>query len=56
MGKVSQAHDAIDYHIDAIMDYKYVDCASIAKWVFVAVDCINSTGAPFLFLHLMHWE
>ena len=46
LGKVSQAHDAIDYHIDAIMDYKYVDSASIAKAGFyVVVDCINSTGA-----------
>jgi phosphomannomutase len=46
LGEVTEASDAISYHIGAILDHAFVDKASIAEAGFnVVVDCINSTGA-----------
>ncbi len=45
-GTYSKATDAIAYHIEAICALELVDVEAIRKRdLFVAVDCINSTGA-----------
>ncbi|HRG66298.1 MAG TPA: phosphoglucosamine mutase, partial [Saprospiraceae bacterium] len=46
LGSVIQAHDAYDFHIQAILAHRLVDVAAITASQFhVVVDCINSTGA-----------
>ncbi|MBL0082273.1 MAG: phosphoglucosamine mutase [Saprospiraceae bacterium] len=46
LGSVTQAHDAYDYHIQAILAHRLVDVPAITASQFhVVVDCINSTGA-----------
>lgn len=46
LGSVTKDNSMIDYHIDQVVNYKYVDKDLIAKKGFhVVVDCINSTGA-----------
>ncbi len=46
LGSVIQAHDAYDFHIQAILAHHLVDVAAITASQFhVVVDCINSTGA-----------
>lgn len=46
LGTVSQNDEMIDYHIDQIIDYRFVDAELIkSKGFHVVVDCINSTGA-----------
>ncbi|MBK7009212.1 MAG: phosphoglucosamine mutase [Saprospiraceae bacterium] len=46
LGSVMQAHDAYDYHIQAILAHRLVDVSAITTSQFhVVVDCINSTGA-----------
>lgn len=46
LGSVTQANDAYDFHIQAILAHRLVDVAAITVSQFhVVVDCINSTGA-----------
>ena len=46
LGIVTQANDAYDYHIQAILTHRLVDVSAIsANHFHVVVDCINSTGA-----------
>lgn len=46
LGALSQAEDAIQWHIQQILDLELVDVEAVkAKNFRVVVDCINSTGA-----------
>lgn len=46
LGKYATYDDAIDYHIDQILQYKHIDASAIKNAGFhVVVDCINSTGS-----------
>ncbi len=45
LGKVTSADDAIEIHIDAILQHSLINAGKIAHAGFhVVVDCINSTG------------
>lgn len=45
LGQVTEDFDAIDKHIQHVLNLKLVDCEAIAKANFrVAVDAVNSTG------------
>ena len=46
LGKYTTYEDAINYHIDQILQYKHIDVAAVKNAGFqVIVDCINSTGS-----------
>lgn len=46
LGKYTTYEDAINYHIDQILQYKHIDLAAVKNAGFqVIVDCINSTGS-----------
>ncbi|MBK8886970.1 MAG: phosphoglucosamine mutase [Saprospiraceae bacterium] len=46
LGKYTTYADAINYHIDQILQYKHIDVAAVKNAGFqVIVDCINSTGS-----------
>lgn len=46
LGKYTTYEDAINYHIDQILQYKHIDVAAVKNANFhVIVDCINSTGS-----------
>lgn len=46
LGKYITYEDAINYHIDQILQYKHIDLAAVKNAGFqVIVDCINSTGS-----------
>lgn len=49
LGQLSFDHDAVDYHIDRILEIKWVDTASIRKaGLKVVLDGINSTGGTVI--------
>lgn len=49
LGTVREAHDAYEYHINAILQHRFIDIEAIRHATFrVVVDCINSTGAHAL--------
>lgn len=52
LGKLTSIDDALEYHVDAILDLPYVNAEAIAAADFkVAVDGVNSSGGvaiPFL--------
>ncbi|GAA5221948.1 phosphoglucosamine mutase [Membranihabitans marinus] len=46
LGSFTEADDAIDYHINEVLDHPWVRTEAIRKANFtVVVDCVNSTGA-----------
>ena len=48
-GKIIQDNSYLQKHIDAILEYPFVNCKAIANQDFkVVVDAVNSTGAIFV--------
>jgi len=46
LGKVTEDHDILDYHIEKILDLPYIDQKTIAKHNFkVSVDAVNGAGS-----------
>lgn len=56
LGRLSRVEDALDYHVDAILDLPYINREAIAGAGFrVAVDGVNSSGGvaiPYLLKRL----